>query len=341
MKKTIELIFNLAYWLCYSLSGLMIYGILTFRNGTPNIPIITNAILAIIILPSLISFYGMYFITFPKFFSQQKWKSGISTTIIILFIAIFIGALTMTLRVKPMIMFEGTSLDVFLKFFMILVVAFINTIMAWVIVGFITWFKESKLKNELLLKNKEMEMALLKSKFDPHFLFNSLNNIDALILSNPQKGSEFINKLSEIIRFMLYETQESRIPVEKEISFLKNYIELQNIRTSNKEYVELTIIGDTGKKQIAPNLFIPFVENAFKHCSNKKEKGAIKIDLKVESHSITFSCSNKYELSQIKNSTAMGNELIRKRLAVLYSKNQKLNITSNNGTYKVTLVIHE
>ncbi|MGB0390584.1 MAG: sensor histidine kinase [Salibacteraceae bacterium] len=340
MKKSIELIFNLAYWTCYCLVGLLMYGTLTLGREIPHQPTILSAITGVVIVPALFSFYGMYFLVFKKYVQNNLWKKAALSGMANIGISTLAGAITMTMLLKPTAMIEGTWVDVLLKFALIAIIALINTIMAWVIVGFITWFKELDLKNQLLVRNKEMEMALLKSKLDPHFLFNSLNNIDALIISDPKKGSEFINKLSDIIRFMLYETQEPRIPLEKEIAFLKNYIELQSIRTSNKEFVQLIITGDIHQKQIAPNLFIPFVENAFKHCLNKKEKVAIEIGLNIESNSLTFTCKNKFDANKIVNENAMGNDLIQKRLEALYANNHSLDIKCKNDFYEVTLVVN-
>ena len=98
------------------------------------------------------------------------------------------------------------------------------------------------------------------SKMDPHFLFNSLNNIDTLILENAEKGSQYLNKLSDIIRFMLYETQLDKIPLRKELDYLNRYIDLQKIRSINEDFVQLSVVGDAKNKTIAPVIFIPFVE---------------------------------------------------------------------------------
>lgn len=103
-------------------------------------------------------------------------------------------------------------------------IAFIEGFVGFVIRGFIAWYSDIKVKEALLIKTHQTELALLKSQLDPHFLFNTLNNIDVLILKNPNIASEYLNKLSGIMRFMLYETKEEVIPLSKEIEYIKNIL---------------------------------------------------------------------------------------------------------------------
>jgi sensor histidine kinase YesM len=112
----------------------------------------------------------------------------------------------------------------------IVVMTFIGMIcgiVALVINGFITWFNEIKLKELLKEKNNEMEMAMIKLQLDPHLLFNTINNIDALILKDSATASDYLNKLSDIMRFILYETKTDKIPLSKEIEYIDKYIALQ------------------------------------------------------------------------------------------------------------------
>jgi LytS/YehU family sensor histidine kinase len=134
-------------------------------------------------------------------------------------------------------------------------VSLIIGIMALVTRGFITWYGELKLKEELKQKNHEMEIALVKSQLDPHFLFNTLNNIDILILKNATEASNYLNKLSDIMRFMLFETKTDKVLLSKEIEYIEKYIDLQKIRTANANYVNFEIVGSPKGKTIAPMVF--------------------------------------------------------------------------------------
>ncbi|HTF28415.1 MAG TPA: histidine kinase, partial [Flavitalea sp.] len=145
------------------------------------------------------------------------------------------------------------------------IIGVISGVVALVIKGFVTWVTEIKLKKALQEKNHEMEMALIKSKLDPHLLFNTINNIDALIIKDAVEASNYLNKLSDIMRFMLYETMADKILLSQEIEYIEKYIALQKIRTANLNYVHFEVFGIIGNRFIAPMVFIPFIENAFKH----------------------------------------------------------------------------
>jgi LytS/YehU family sensor histidine kinase len=207
--------------------------------------------------------------------------------------------------------------------------------------GFINWYKEVKLKEELVLKNHKMELALVKSQLDPHFLFNTINNIDVLILKNANDASEYLNKLSDIMRFMLFETKSETILLSKEIEYIKKYIELQKIRTNNSNYVLLEIEGDSQNRKISPMVFIPFIENAFKHTNNKKLENAITISIIIKNDSIQLICKNKYDpdLKIQHEKSGLGDHLIRKRLQLIYQEKQTLAITNQDNLYSVHLTI--
>jgi len=212
---------------------------------------------------------------------------------------------------------------------------------ALVLRGFITWFNEIKLKELLKEKNHEMEMALIKLQLDPHLLFNTINNIDALILKDPVVASDYLNKLSDIMRFMLYETKTDRILLSKEIEYISKYIALQKIRTANENYVHFSVTGAAGGKFIAPMVFIPFIENAFKHTNNKKIENAITVNIFIKDDSIQLICANKFDakLKVRQFDSGLGNELIQKRLCLIYPEKHTLEVHKTDEQYSVNLTI--
>ena len=184
-------------------------------------------------------------------------------------------------------------------------------------------------------------MALVKAQLDPHFLFNTLNNIDVLLLDDPVVASTYLNKLSDILRFMLYETKTETILLEKEIEYIEKYIELQKIRTSNLNYINFQVTGTPGLKTIAPMVFIQFIENAFKHTTNKKIDHAINVQIFIEKETIRFVCENKFDshrkLKQEGN--GLGNELIQRRLNLIYPEKHTLELSNHCNLYTVNLTI--
>ena len=223
------------------------------------------------------------------------------------------------------------------------VMSFIGVVcgsVAWVINGFITWFNEIRLKEILKEKNHEMEIALIKSKLDPHLLFNTINNIDTLILRNPVTASEYLNKLSDMMRFVLYETTADKIQLSQEIEYIEKYIDLQKIRTANENYVHFSVTGSIGSKLIAPMVFIPFIENAFKHTNNKKLENAITISIYIKDETIQLLCENKFDSKSVKQPNGgLGNELVQKRLDLIYKGKHTLEVHKNDELYSVNLIV--
>ncbi len=297
-----------------------------------------------VILPALLGFYSSYFILFDKYLIKKRifglFLSGIVFALI---------SSTITEAIVYLIFhnFKGVrinwdlndviTLGLFLSF-----ISLVNGATGLVLKGFINWFNDIKFKLEMTRKNYEMELALVKSQINPHFLFNTINNIDVLISSDATRASAYLNKLSDIMRFMLYETKPAKINLHKELTYIEKFIELQKIRTTNEHYVNYSIKGDPGNFMIPPMLLISFIENAFKHAENKKVENAITIHLDIEKEKLLFECENAYNqnIKITPDQSGLGNDLIKKRLALLYPGKHKLNITNNSGMYKVTLSLY-
>jgi len=221
-------------------------------------------------------------------------------------------------------------------------VAILNGGMGLVMKGFITWYAEIKLKEDLSRKNYEMELALVKSRINPHFLFNTINNIDVLIEKDPVKASAYLNKLSDIMRFMLYETKAENISLNRELEYIEKFVALQKIRTANTDFVQYSIEGNPANRMVAPMLFIPFIENAFKHAENKITGNAVNIKFVIDKNQVIFYCENSYHKNNHTKAddSGLGNELIEKRLALLYGDKHTLEITNENEMYKVKLILN-
>jgi two-component system LytT family sensor kinase len=155
------------------------------------------------------------------------------------------------------------------------------------------------------------------------------------------QASAYLNKLSDIMRFMLYETKSDQVALSKELTYIEKYIELQRIRTSNPNYVQFTVEGECGNHMIEPMLFIPFIENAFKHSESKKNEDAVRILFSIGNNSLRFICENRFirSLASPPDHSGLGNDLIRKRLELLYPGKHDLSVKEENGFYKVYLVI--
>ena len=144
------------------------------------------------------------------------------------------------------------------------------------------------------------------------------------------------------MRFMLFETKTEKILLSQEIEYIEKYIELQKIRTANSSYVNFSVSGNAAAKKIAPMAFIPFVENAFKHTTNKKIENAIDINIMIEEENIKLICENKFDPNRKtkQESNGLGNDLIEKRLQLIYPQKHRLDISNQNNLYSVFLTIN-
>ena len=205
------------------------------------------------------------------------------------------------------------------------------------------WFEKERLADKLEKLNIETELKFLKSQINPHFLFNSLNSVYALTLTKSDKAPEVVLKLSEILRYILYDGGEKVVGLEKELEYLKNYLELEKIRYGNRLQIEMNISGDPSGKEIAPMLFLPFVENSFKHGVNSNIGNTfIKIHVIIDESQIVFNIENNKPSNNLNDGIGyqggIGIENVKKRLALLYPAKHSLDI-SEGDTFLVNLRI--
>jgi len=209
------------------------------------------------------------------------------------------------------------------------------------------WYEKERLAKELEKINAETELKYLKSQINPHFLFNSLNSVYALALQKSDLAPELILKLSDILRYILYEGSEKKVSLTQELKYLKSYLELEKVRHGNRMELDIDIVGNTDNKEIAPMLLIPFVENSFKHGLGKDmDKGYVKVQVNSETNELKFAIANSKprkgnEISQ-QNGYQGGIGLInvKKRLDMLYPKKHNLTMGSTEGEFKVELNIN-
>ena len=206
----------------------------------------------------------------------------------------------------------------------------------------IDWFDSQKLKAELVNQTQASELALLRSQVNPHFLFNTLNNIYSLVCKKSPDAPEAIMKLSAIMRYMLYDANTDRVLLEKEIEYLESFIELQKLRQRQQGFVEISVKGDVIGKTIAPMLLIPFVENAFKHGSKTGPFPGIKINIVIEQHQFLFEVTNYLKKNMLAPKDARGGiglQNIRRRLELIYPGRYSLDIMTDKELFMVKLLI--
>lgn len=204
--------------------------------------------------------------------------------------------------------------------------------------------KNEKQRKELENQTLKSELSFLKSQVNPHFLFNTLNNIYSLSLSRSEQTPEAIMKLSQLLRYMLYETDDKNVSLDKEVAHVEDYISLQRMRLTDQVEVTLEKKGNLATKHIEPLLLIPFVENAFKHGIHAKYPSFVKISIAVEGDVLLFNVVNSVipnaaQQPKDKNS-GIGLNNVEKRLNLLYPDRFALDIKADEKVYTVSLKIN-
>lgn len=201
------------------------------------------------------------------------------------------------------------------------------------------WYRNQIKQKETEKQNITNELAMLRAQINPHFLFNTLNNIKSLIKSLPSKAEFSIDKLTGIMQYMLYESSFDMVPLANEINHINNYIDLEKIRYSDPNFIDFKISGDYSKIQIPPLIFMPFIENAFKHGNKLNPAPGIIIRIDVSETNLHFEITNfikeNYE-TQNKNS-GFGLANIKRRLDLLFENKYELRILNENKTFAVKL----
>jgi sensor histidine kinase YesM len=346
MKKPAVILVHLIYWVMYLSLAALLFLVMNIDKRHVTLLFLRNALFYhpfgfTAIIPALFGFYIFYFLLFDQFLEKKKMLKLFLLAIAVCALSAAITEMVIYFTFRSTVA-NWSITDVFGIALLIAIITIANGTIGLIVKGFINWFNDIKFKLELNKKNYEMELALVKSQLNPHFLFNTINNIDVLISRDAARASAYLNRLSDIMRFMLYETKAAKINLDKELTYIEKFIELQKIRTTNEYYVNYSIKGDPTNFMIPPMLLISFIENAFKHAENKKVKNAINIHLDIEKEKLRFECENAYNQNiKIKSEqSGLGNDLIKKRLALLYPEKHALNITNNNGMYKVVLSLY-
>lgn len=203
------------------------------------------------------------------------------------------------------------------------------------------WLRLEDNKREIEKEKLTTELLFLKSQINPHFFFNTLNNIYSLAVTGSEKTAPTILKLSSIMRYIISDAQLNLVPLEKEIQFTKHIIDLQLVRLTDKVKVDFTIDGSVEDKMIDPLLFIPFVENALKYGVSAKVETHIIFHLKISDKRVIFSSTNSIVKSEndMRETTGIGINNVKRRLALLYPDKHNLQIYDNGETFSVKLEI--
>ncbi len=196
-------------------------------------------------------------------------------------------------------------------------------------------------KKKLRIKTAQAELQALKNQLNPHFLFNTLNNLYALTLKKSDHAPEMVLKLSEMMRYMLYEGNAGLVPLENEIQYLRNYLDLERIKQTEGFDITMEVEGNPSPYKIPPMIFLPFIENSIKHGLNRSiDQGFIHIRITIKDNQLYFHISNSTaETTSPQRSGGIGIPNVKNRLAMLYPHAHQLEMHASERQYQVSLQI--
>lgn len=220
----------------------------------------------------------------------------------------------------------------------------VYTVISLLITFFVGWLQTQKQKDELIKQKQEAEIALLRSQINPHFLFNTLNNLYSLVYRKSDEAPGALMKLSDILRYMLYESNTEKVALDNELTYITSYIELQQLRLHTPNFIRYNLQGDPHGKLIAPMVLITFIENAFKHGSKQVEAPGIIINIDCRNSKFEFeiiSYLNNNELTHKDPQKGIGMQNVKRRLELIYPGRHALSVNVSEQTFNVKLSLTE
>lgn len=201
------------------------------------------------------------------------------------------------------------------------------------------WANMEQEKMKLQTENAENQLAILKNQVSPHFFMNTLNNIHALVDIDSDEAKKAIIKLSNLMRHLLYDSEEKMTPIKKEINFIESYVELMRLRFSEKVKIKVEIPTEIPNKSIAPLLFTSLLENAFKHGISYNTNSFINIILSFTDNNLNFEIENSNHFKKAESASGIGLENTKKRLDLIYKNKYTLAIDESEKIYRVNLSV--
>lgn len=326
-----HVLFWLVSYLFYSVS----YG---EYNGNYELEFKSNLLLLPI---RMLGTYSLIYFLIPRFLLKRKFfQFSIYTSIQ----AILYGfSIWMIFYLIPLYG-DKSAYPVFYwpKIFVAIITNYELPFVAATIMLFKTWYKEQNLKQSLISEKKEAELNFLKTQIHPHFLFNTLNNLYALTLKQSKDAPDVVLKLSDLLRYMLYDCSVDYVPMHKELDFISNFMDLQGIR-HHKSMVDISFKqkGEAKNSKIAPLLLLPIIENCFKHGADKGNQHIqITINIDIDDSCLHLHTCNTLNEDLLEIKEGLGLKNVRRRLELLYPNKHSLLMDIRNNEFIVDLKIN-
>lgn len=311
-----------------------------FNEDLPSQQIVTY-IVAFLYL--MLVFYLFYLVLVPVFLNRKKIGGFFGFSFLVVLIMPFFGY-TILFFIRALYdgsfhnFYNGYSFRMHMSgYFPVLTAAVFGSFFRVII----NWFATMNQKAELDKQKLAVELDLLKSKLNPHFLFNTLNNIDSLIHQDPEEASAALIRLSDMMRYLTYETSSELVELTKEVEYMRNFIELNRLRIKSPDAIIFDVKGDLNV-MISPALFVPLIENAFKFASYRNQKACVQIQLTANDGVIELETWNFLDNNQPPaepSHSGSGLKNLRKRLELTYHGKHQLLTEHGELQFHVKLTI--
>lgn len=334
--NAVQILFGLSVFLMFCVAFFLLAG----KNVGSMGPIVAMTAKSAI-LPVIIYLLN-YCLLVPKLFFRDRKLWFFTADVVMVLVAAFLPFIFMQKPQAEEIEQLSQQLNGFsltgLLFGSVIIRVLLYAFMIALAVGMryiIRWYEERKKLDEERRRNAEAELNWLKNQLNPHFLFNTLNNISSLVQIDADKAQDSIAQLSDLLRYALYETNNQKVKVVDEVTFMGNYIALMSLRCSEKTVVDVHFDEFDPSLRISPLLFISLVENAFKHGTSAHHDAFVKIDMGIDGPDLVFSCENSYIPKETKDysGSGVGIENLRRRLELLYQGDYSYESFVEHGRY--------
>lgn len=288
----------------------------------------------------LLIIYGNFSFLIPHLYKNKKWFLYSIGVLALLAVFLFQNYYWNRFMAEAF----GYKEDFFLEFWFYIFDFARNIVISFLLYGLREKFFQEKKMDQVELEKLTTEINYLKAQINPHFLFNTLNNLYGMALQKSDKTPEIILRLSKMMDYMLYDTDDAKVYLVKDIENLENYISLENIRQGNNAEIKYTKEGEAQEQKIVPLLFLPLVENGFKHGVNELIKGAfLDVHLNIATNSATLMVKNNYKtkiVSEEEQRVGIGLVNLRRRLELFYPGKHLLTVNQDADSYEAQLTIH-
>ena len=348
-KNKVAILTHLAGWIAFFLMPFLLFNIShtnnreTFSNFYLRKSLGPESNLSFFLLKNLflmVFFYINLYILLPKFYYFRKKTTYFLIVSVFMIVTVYLPGYVRNELMAGIPNLQNTSgainganMDRGFGFLHFLIIWFLSTI-----INLSNRYRLMEQTNkEMTVQKLNAELSYLKAQINPHFLFNTLNNIYALSICQNEQTPDAILKLSAIMRYVTQDADTETVPLEKELDYLENYIALQQLRSDDKLSVRFTVTGNAGNNVIAPLLLINFIENAFKYGVSNHVPCYVHISINIVANSLTLKVDNKVMTNTVVESTFTGTNNTLRRLQLQYANKHNLAIDERNELYKIIL----